>query len=323
MKTKGIISAIIIVSLTLIAVGCSSGTDETAQTSSVTDTVGYPLTVSNYGREITIDKKPERVLTFGPNCTELFTALGLNDYIIGTTLNNHSRGPLPEYEDEISKIPELNYGSATREAVISSGADFIYGIDWEFGSEGLDISELEGYGMNVYVNSATSVEEQYNEITDIGKIFGVEEKAEAFVNDQKSRILEVQNKIGSREKPDVLVYDSGNDGVFTAGGSNFETTLISLAGGNNIFSDITDKQWTTVSYEEVLSRNPDIIIVHDYDTPSAEEKIKEIKANSVLSQLDCVKNDRFITIDLESVLPGDRMAYSIEKLATGFFPDAF
>lgn len=323
MKTKGIISAIIIASLTLIAVGCSSGTDETAQTSSVTDTVGYPLTVSNYGREITIDKKPERVLTFGPNCTELFTALGLNDYIIGTTLNNHSRGPLPEYEDDISKIPELNYGSATREAVISSGADFIYGIDWEFGSEGLDIAELEGYGMNVYVNSATSVEEQYNEITDIGKIFGVEEKAEAFVNDQKSRILEVQNKIGSREKPDVLVYDSGNDGVFTAGGSNFETTLISLAGGNNIFSDITDKQWTTVSYEEVLSRNPDIIIVHDYDTPSAEEKIKEIKANSVLSQLDCVKNDRFITIDLESVLPGDRMAYSIEKLATGFFPDAF
>lgn len=323
MKTKGIISAIIIASLTLIAVGCSSGTDETAQTSSVTDTAGYPLTVSNYGREITIDKKPERVLTFGPNCTELFTALGLNDYIIGTTLNNHSRGPLPEYENEISKIPELNYGSATREAVISSGADFVYGIDWEFGSEGLDISELEGYGMNVYVNSATSVEEQYNEITDIGKIFGVEEKAEAFINDQKSRILEVQNKIGSREKPDVLVYDSGNDGVFTAGGSNFETTLISLAGGNNIFSDITDKQWTTVSYEEVLSRNPDIIIVHDYDTPSAEEKIKEIKANSVLSQLDCVKNDRFITIDLESVLPGDRMAYSIEKLATGFFPDAF
>lgn len=323
MKTKGIISAIIIASLTLIAVGCSSGTDETAHTSSVTDTAGYPLTVSNYGREITIDKKPERVLTFGPNCTELFTALGLNDYIIGTTLNNHSRGPLPEYENEISKIPELNYGSATREAVISSGADFVYGIDWEFGSEGLDISELEGYGMNVYVNSATSVEEQYNEITDIGKIFGVEEKAEAFINDQKSRILEVQNKIGSREKPDVLVYDSGNDGVFTAGGSNFETTLISLAGGNNIFSDITDKQWTTVSYEGVLSRNPDIIIVHDYDTPSAEEKIKEIKANSVLSQLDCVKNDRFITIDLESVLPGDRMAYSIEKLATGFFPDAF
>lgn len=323
MKIKGIISAIIITSLTLIAGGCSSGTDETTQTSSASDTAGYPLTVSNYGRDITIEKKPEHVLTFGPNCTELFTALGLNDYIIGTTLNNHSRGPLPEYADAISELPELNYGSATREAVISSGADFIYGIDWEFGSEGLDISELEGYGMNVYVNSATSVEEQYNEITDIGKIFGVEDKAEEFINDQKSRILEVQNKIDSRQKPDVLVYDSGNDGVFTAGGSNFETTLISLAGGNNIFSDITDKQWTTVSYEEVLSRNPDIIIVHDYDTPSAEEKIKEIKANSVLSQLDCVKNDRFITIDLESVLPGDRMAYSIEKLAAGFFPDAF
>ena len=31
------------------------------------------------------------------------------------------------------------------------------------------------------------------------------------------------------------------------------------------------------SYEEVLKRNPDIIIIHDYDSPSVEEKIAEIK----------------------------------------------
>lgn len=277
--------------------------------------------IENYGRQVQISSVPRRVLTLGPNCTELFVALGLQNYIVGTTLSNHSRGPLPEYEEFYNSIPRLNYGSATREAVISSGADFIYGIDWEFGDEGLDIAELESYGMTVYMNSATTVDEQYQEIIDIGRIFGIEDRARAFVDDQKNRIAKVGESISGFGRPGVLVYDSGGDGVFTCGGSNFESLLISLAGGDNIFSDITDRQWTTVSYEEVIAREPDIIIIHDYDSPSVDDKIAEIKANSTLSQLSCVKNDRFVVIQLESVLPGNRMAYAVETMSSGFFSD--
>ena len=54
-----------------------------------------------------------------------------------------------------------------------------------------------------------------------------------------------------------------------------------------------------------------------------EEKIAEIKANPTLSQLDCVQNERFATITLESVLPGDRMAYAVESLAEVFYPEVF
>ena len=54
-----------------------------------------------------------------------------------------------------------------------------------------------------------------------------------------------------------------------------------------------------------------------------EQKIAEIKANPTLSQLDCVKNDRFATITLESVLPGDRMAYAVEHMAADFYPELF
>lgn len=279
------------------------------------------IVLENYGRQVQIIKAPERVLTLGPNCTELFVALGLQDHIVGTTLSNHSRGPLPEYEEFYSEIPQLNYGSATREAVISSGADFIYGIDWEFGDEGIDIAELESYGITVYMNSATTIDEQYQEIMDIGRIFGIEKRAEAFVDDQKNRIAKVRESISGHDRPGVLVYDSGGDGVFTCGGSNFESLLIGLAGGDNIFSDITDRQWTTVSYEEVIAREPDVIIIHDYDSPSVDEKIAEIKANNTLSQLNCVKNDRFVVIQLESVLPGNRMAYAVETMSRGFCSD--
>ncbi|WP_010676600.1 ABC transporter substrate-binding protein [Bacillus timonensis] len=305
--------------LILVLTGC--GAEEEAATPQKQSE--QSLLIDNYGRNVEITEKPSKALTLGPNATELFIALGLADYVIGNSLDNHSRGALPEYADDYDKIPELTYGSATREAVLTSGADFIYGIDWEFGSEGLDVDELESYGIKVYMNKATTLEEIYQEIRDIGKVFEIEDRAEAFVAGQKERIAKVQDKLSGQDPVDVLVYDSGGNGVFTAGGTNFETLLIELAGGRNIFDDITDKQWTTVSYEEVLSRQPDVILIHDYDAPSIEQKIKDIKNDPALSQLESVKNENFLVISLESVLPGNRMAYAVETMAKGFYPDLF
>ena len=282
-----------------------------------------PVTVDDYGRKVTVTAMPQKVLTFGPNCTELFIALGLGGKIAGNTLDNHSRGPLPEYAADYAKVPELNYGSATREAVLTSGADFVYGIDWEFGGGGLDIAELEENGMNVLVERASNFDEAYGEIRAIGKIFQAEARAEEFIKEQERRMKAVADKIKGREPLRVLVYDSGSSGIFTCSGENFESLLIERAGGQNVFADLGGKQWVTVSYEEAVVRDPQMIVIHDYDSPSVEAKIAEIKANSALSQLDCVKNERFVTIALESVLPGARMAYTVERFAAGFYPELF
>lgn len=304
---------ICLLGLTLLT-GCQKTTEQAS-------TSGYAL--DNYGRTIQITQKPSKVLTLGPNCSELFCALGLDNYIIGNTLDNHSRGPLEEYKEAYNRIPELNYSSATRESVLSSGADFIYGIDWEFGDEALDVDELTQFGMTTYMNKASTLEQIYQEITDLGRIFEIEDKAKAFIDDQKSRIQKVNDLVSKQEPIKVLVYDSGGNGVFTCSGSNFETLLIEQAGGKNIFDDLKSAQWVTVSQEEVLKRDPDVILIHDYDSPSLEEKIKEIKNDPALSKLDCVKQERFVSISLESVLPGDRMAYTVEYLAKGFYPDLF
>lgn len=307
---KKIVSIGLLFSLVLLLSACSSSNgSETASTSEKNK-----QSFDNYGREISIATEPEKVLTLGPNCTELFAALGLEDRVIGSTLNNHSRGPLPEFKTAVNKIPELAYGTASREVVLSSGADFIYGIDWEFGEEGLDVTELTDYGITVYQNSAKTIAEEYQEIADLGEIFKVEKKAQKYIAQQKKRIAAVEKNNQETAVP-VLVYDSGDSGVFTASGSNFESRLIEAAGGENIFNEVTDSDWITVSSEEVLAKAPEVIIVHDYDSPSAEAKIAEIKADPVLSQLPAVKNNKFVTITLESVLPGPRMAFAVEMLA--------
>jgi iron complex transport system substrate-binding protein len=44
-------------------------------------------------------------------------------------------------------------------------------------------------------------------------------------------------------------------------------------------------------------------------------------ANDVLSQLDAAQNNSFVIIELESALPGGRLAYTVEKLAKGLHHD--
>ncbi len=312
-----------IVILTCLVALTISSCGEVASTEEVINEKSKDMIVSNYDRDVLIDKKPTKVLTLGPNCTELFVALGLEDLVVGRSLISHSIEPLEEYKKGVESIPILNYKEATRESVLTSGADFIYAIDWEISDTGCNIDEVNEYGMDVYVNKPTTYEEEYKEIEDIGIIFGISPRAKRFVVDQKIEIEKIENQVKDKEVLDVLVYDSGNNGVFTCSGYNFENELIESAGGKNIFSDIKDQQWITVSYDEILARNPDIILIHEYDNKKADEKIKEIKANPVLKELDCVKNDKFAVISLESVMGGPRMAYAVKSLATSFHPDAF
>jgi ABC-type Fe3+-hydroxamate transport system, periplasmic component len=276
----------------------------------------YPITIDNYGNEIILEKMPTKVVTAGPNCTELFIALGLQDYVIGNSCDNHAQAPLPEYEEAYAKIPELTFGYPTLEAVVSAGCEFLYAIDWVFDGE-FTIEALKEHGITVYSNSATSTEELYAEIRDIGKIFGVEEKAEEFIASQEERIAAVQKSVEGEEKKTVFCYDSDTGaGVYTAGGSNIMTEFIEMAGGENLAKNL-DKAWVGVSLEEIIAMDPDTIIIHDYDTPTADEKIAAIKGDPILSQLEAVKNEKFVVVPLEACFPGSRTADCVEIIAKG------
>ena len=317
-KLLVILVAMIMAMLTLAGCGGSdSGDSEEA-----TNDSGYPMTFDNYGHELTLEQMPEKVITAGPNCTELFIALGLQDKIIGNSCDNHAQAPLDEYKEAYDAIPELTFGYPTLEAVVSSGADFLYAIDWVFEGD-FTIEALEENGVKVYSNSASTVDEVYQEIRDMGKIFAVEDRAEAFIADQQSRIEAATAAIEGQDTLKVFCYDCDTgDGIYTAGGPNIETELIEMSGGENVFKDL-EKAWIGVSLEEILEAQPDVIVIHDYDEPVAADKIAAIKADPILSQLQCVKDERFVILPLEDAFPGSRTADAVETLTQGFFPDAF
>lgn len=321
MKMRKWISILAIASLTSCLSAChSSATPTKNDKQEAVTTKGDQTSIDNYGEKVTLTAIPQHVITMGPNDTELFCALGLNDKVIGCCLNNHSRGPLPKYKKQFESIKELTHAAPTKEAVLGSNTDFIYGIDWAFGDEGVQKKELTEAHIPVMVNKAQNLKEEYNEIQQLGQVFHVEKQAQQLISNQKNRIATVQQKVSKQKPLRVLVYDSGENGIFTATGHNFENELIQKAGGQNIFSDLKNKEWTTVSSEEASKRNPQVIIVHDYDQPALKTKIANIKKDPALKSCEAVKKNRFVAIPLEAVLPGPRMAYTVEIFASAFHP---
>jgi iron complex transport system substrate-binding protein len=93
--------------------------------------------------------------------------------------------------------------------------------------------------------------------------------------------------------------------------------LIEAAGGRNIMDDF-DKSWGTVGWEEVVERNPEIIVIVNYGDVTAEEKRQFMRANPAFSDLDAVKNNRFVVLEYVAATPGPRNIDAIKALATAF-----
>ena len=90
-KMKRIVSLLLCLAMVLVLfAGCSSEDKDTQKDNDAQQSEeGYPFTLDNYGRQVEITKRPQKVLTLGPNCTELFAALGLSDLVVGRSLVNH------------------------------------------------------------------------------------------------------------------------------------------------------------------------------------------------------------------------------------------
>ena len=70
------------------------------------------------------------------------------------------------------------------------------------------------------------------------------------------------------DPPRVFVYDSGESAPFTAARYAMPTALIEAAGGLNIMDDF-EKNWATVTWEEVVERNPEVVVIVNYGDVTA------------------------------------------------------
>ena len=63
-----------------------------------------------------------------------------------------------------------------------------------------------------------------------------------------------------------------------------------------------------------MAGDPEVIVLIDADWSTAAEKIAYLKADPVLSTLDAVRNERFVTVPFSSTVLGVRFVEGVEGL---------
>ena len=167
-----------------------------------------------------------------------------------------------------------------------------------------------------------SITDTYTDLTNLGKIFGVEPRAQRVIAAMQAQVASAQTKTANLPPVSVFDYDSGTSAPFTGPGLAMPNALISLGGGTNIFSSLK-QSWTSVSWEQVVAANPTCIIINDYGTPTAKQKEKFLETSPITKNLTAVKNRCFLALSYDEVTPGPRNAQAVVAIAHWLHPAAF
>ena len=295
-----------------------------------TPALAFPVTVKSCNRDVTFDAPPARAIANDVNLIEMMLALGLRDRMVGYTGVSGWKTLDEELRAGITELPELSAQYPTREVLLGAEPDFFF-AGWNYGMKvGGEVTPetLEPLGIKTYEltescifvgpKAKSSMQDMYNDLLNLGTIFGVDDRAKALVDGYKAKLAEITASVDRTQPLRVFVYDSGDETPFTAGAYAIPTALIEAAGGRNIMDDL-DKSWATVAWEPVVERNPEVIVIVNYGDVTAEQKIAFLEGNPAFASIDAVQNDRYVVLEYVEATPGPRNIRAVEKLVAGFW----
>lgn len=311
------------------ATGDGGKTSSDPESTANNDTDGdFPVTINNANRELTFEKPPERVVGLYQQEAEVFVALGLEDKLAGYSMTIEDTPE--EYAKKLKDIPILSEnGYPSKEVLLESDPDFVIGSERTFSSNGAGtVEEFERLHIDAYVTESDKPETienmVYKEIEDIAQIFGVVERGEKLIQSMQADIDEIVEIVGDIDEPvKVMLMSGGESGAAqVSGGASLDSHLIELAGGVNIFGD-EDEYLLEASWEEVIERNPDVIVTSYCCGTGPEDLEKVLSNNASLQNVTAVKNENYIASAVEDTTGSVRVVQGLRTLAEGFYPELF
>lgn len=257
----------------------------------------YPVTIDNCGKELVIEAAPQNVVVTDTSLAEPLVALGLEDRIVGTYFDFENGGIDADNRTVLDTLTILggeggNYPS--REQIVSLGPDFHFAFgDGDYSQDGAptrdDMAEI---GAAIYDNEAFgcedgegTVENSFEEITELGIIFDRQAEAQALVEGLQGRLDAVEEAVDGADRPTAIYWDAYDfDDVRLLPFGIFHDA-VRRAGGEIAFADVTDAQ--PVSKEQIATSDIDVVFAVDYGADTTTPllpQMEELVANTPAGQ---------------------------------------
>lgn len=278
----------------------------------------FPVTLTDdIGRTVTITNPPQRIVCINPSTTEIAYALGLGDKVVGVDIYS-------DYPPEaVSKQRISDIYTPNPEEVAALNPDLVLMYSF-FGPGDPYVSAIAALeGVNVIAIKPRSLNDIVNDIRLVGKATGKIEEAETLALQLNSTINQIKDKTSDvTDKPKVYM-EFWYPPPWTFGPNTWGDEIINVTGGINVFGDaITDYVETTD--EEVIARNPDIIISLYGAQHIHFATLEEIKKRPGWASINAVQNGKVYLLDENLIVrPGPRIVLGLEAVARFLHPELF
>ncbi len=203
-----------------------------------------------------------------PSLTESLFAIGADAQVVG-------RDEFSNYPPQVTELPSIGgfFSDFNYEAIVELQPDLVL-------ASGLNTAEqvraMEDLGLKVFlIEDPTTLEGMYDDLRILAQLTGHEEEAADLVLGLMERVEAVEEKIATVETRPRVFYELDStdpDAPYTVGSGTFINRLIEMAGGENVAADL-EGQYPQISIEELLVRDPDMILLGDAAYGETPEKV--------------------------------------------------
>lgn len=323
----------------LLAAGCGSSAvmPPAVPPATSTNTAYPPVTIRNFDADenhldYTYTHSPSRIAITHPGATELLLELGLEDRILATLAPYGP--PLKRVAERYSKLTIMAAQFVpSQEEMLEMTPDMIIGWSHNFSESALsNVQFWQDRNIATYImpsslnkTKPTLEDTVYTLVEDMGKIFGVRDKAADLVKSYQARVTYIEQHTSPiQHKKTVMVLQNQSNGQFSLYDSSYVINLmIKTAGGIPVADDIA----FIVGAEKVLSYDPDYILYVSFskngtEDLSDEDATAQLKQLDELSSMRAIRENHIINLPFFTVNNGGiRTVDAIEKIASQLYPE--
>jgi iron complex transport system substrate-binding protein len=255
----------------------------------------------------------QRIVSTAPRITETLFALGLGPRVVGVTI-------YCKFPEEVLRLPKI--GTLLKpdvEAIVALRPDLVVVSD-QHGHLAEQLSRLHIPSVEMQSQNLDAI---YAGARAIGKAAGAVDAAERMIQGMQSQLQEIAQRTAGQPQPTVAFivgHTAGRlEGLVAGAGSSYFSDLLRYAGGSNVFADVVTP-YPKISLEEILSRDPDVIMELSGDTRPKQEEVLALWQSK--RSLKAVRSGRVYALESTPFLvPGPRAVDAVKQVLRLIHPE--
>ncbi|MGH7443443.1 MAG: ABC transporter substrate-binding protein [Longimicrobiales bacterium] len=272
-----------------------------------------PIVVTDdAGRAVALDSPAARIISLVPAQTDVLLALGARDRLIARTAF--------DTQPELAALPSTgNALTPNIEWIAAQQPDLV--VSWADAQSRSVVARLSELGIATYASAVETLADIEASVQRLGTLTGRTQAADSIVRAMRAERAAIERAVARRPRPRVF-YIIGLDPTMAAGPGTFVHEALQVAGGENVFADASSR-WPLVSMEEVVQRDPEVIVLGIAATDAAADSlIARLRTQPGWRELSAFRTARVHRVD-PSVFnrPAPSVTQAMRTLADLFHPE--